>query len=201
MAADLIAFVHQKGGTGKSTLAITSAQCLARRGRAVLILDVDYQGTASAWGEQFAEVFNASVDGGVEVRSLVQDDITSSLARFAASFDVIVVDAPPTLSELSGNILRAVERVFVPTRLAWPDVWALATVAGLAEAVTTSVRVVFNQVEEDMDMTPFVEYMDQFGLLSAGVTLPRHADFTAVFVDGIAGPVALDHVSRMLDTP
>ena len=196
------AFLHQKGGTGKSTLAIACAQAMARRGLAVLILDADYQGTATAWGERFAETFNATAEGGVEVRSQVQDGIAESLARFATGFDAILVDAPPTLSELSHNILLAVDRVLVPTRPAWPDIWALATVAGLARQVDMSARidVVFNQ-HHDEDLGPLRDAIVDLRLNVLPDALPYHPDFAALFRSGLAGPQALAAINQLLTSP
>jgi chromosome partitioning protein len=45
-----VAFLHQKGGTGKTTLAIATAMALAEQGTCVLLMDADVQGTASEWG-------------------------------------------------------------------------------------------------------------------------------------------------------
>src|SRR4051812_33067253 len=42
-----IAFISEKGGTGKSTSVLNVAAGLARRGKKVLVLDVDPQGNAS----------------------------------------------------------------------------------------------------------------------------------------------------------
>ena len=39
----------EKGGTGKTTIATNLAVCLARRGRDVMLLDTDLQGSASDW--------------------------------------------------------------------------------------------------------------------------------------------------------
>jgi chromosome partitioning protein len=47
--ARTIAIWHEKGGTGKSTTAVNLASALAARGRRVLVVDLDPQGTATDW--------------------------------------------------------------------------------------------------------------------------------------------------------
>jgi len=45
----VIAFVTQKGGSGKTTLAFCCAVAAQEHGAKVLLLDMDAQGTAEAW--------------------------------------------------------------------------------------------------------------------------------------------------------
>lgn len=199
--SETLAFLHQKGGTGKTTLAIAAAYAYAQAGRAVLLLDLDYQGTASAWGDRFAARIDAPAGGGIEVRSLVGHDVAAALNRFADGFEVVVVDAPPTLSELSTAILHAVRRVIVPTRPAWPDVWALATVAGLAAqpGVSARVEVVFNQVDVGDDVSPFRAEIETLGLPVSAVEVPRDPAFADLFRTGWPGPRALASMNRLLE--
>lgn len=52
-----VAFLHQKGGTGKTTLAIATAMALAEQDARVLLLDADVQATASEWASRWGERF------------------------------------------------------------------------------------------------------------------------------------------------
>lgn len=142
-----IAFVHQKGGTGKTTLAVAMAMALAQTGARVLLIDADVQGTASEWASRWGDRFH------VVARSQIQPIVHEQVARFAPAFEWMIVDGPPTLSEMTASILRAADRVLVPVRPSLPDIWALEGFAAmLAQMKHTGAAaqtlVLWNQVVE-----------------------------------------------------
>lgn len=51
-SSTVIALVSQKGGTGKTTVALTLGVCARQAGKTVLMLDLDPQGNLSAWGKK-----------------------------------------------------------------------------------------------------------------------------------------------------
>jgi chromosome partitioning protein len=46
---EVLAFVTQKGGTGKSSLAVSLAVAAEQAGRRTALIDIDPQGTTTAW--------------------------------------------------------------------------------------------------------------------------------------------------------
>lgn len=185
----VVSFLHQKGGTGKSTLCIAAAMALAQTGRRVLLLDADYQGTSSEWGNRFASRF------GIEVRSQVQAIVHAEVDRFRPAFDWILVDGPPSLSEMTESILRGSDLVIVPVRPALPDVWALPWLAAIIRKLQQggaklAVRVVFNQ-HTDEDLVPLREEVRAWALPVYPDALPADPAFVAVFAGTpLPGPLA-----------
>ena len=180
----IISFVHQKGGTGKSTLAVGTAVALAAGGARVLLLDTDYQGTSSDWGARFGAAH------GVEVRSLVQPIVHRESARFAASADWLVIDGPPALSEMTESIARAGGRLIVPLRPSAPDIWALPWLAAIvrkvaAERVPVEPLAVFTQ-HRDEDVAPLAREVQGLGLPVHPAPIPAHPALVRLFAgDGL----------------
>jgi chromosome partitioning protein len=178
----IVSFLHQKGGTGKSTLAVCTAMGLAAAGKRVLLLDTDYQGTSSEWGNRFGTTL------GVEVRSQVQPVVHQQAVRFGTGFDWLVVDGPPALSEMTESIVRAGGRVVIPLRPALPDVWALPWLAAvlrkhMAARVPADPLIVFTQHRGE-DLAPLKREVQPWGIPVHPEAIPADSAFPAVFTGG-----------------
>ncbi len=192
----VVAFIHQKGGTGKSTLSIACSMALAQAGHHVLLLDADYQGTASEWAIRFGQRFN------VESRSQIQPVVHQEIGRFQDKFEFIVIDAPPSLSEMTESVLRACSIAVIPMRPAWPDVWALPWLAAIItklrnEGHNLLAKVVFNQYEGE-DLARLKEELEPWNIPVHPTALPMDAAFSAVFEGKpLPGPMAEELLSLL----
>jgi chromosome partitioning protein len=120
MSARVIAVVNQKGGAGKSTLAMLLAGALAESQARVLVADADPQNTALRWagaGSGFpAEVEDLSGEEG---------KLHKQLRKRLDDYDYIVIDSPPHASApVTESALRLADLALVPVIPSPPDLWA-----------------------------------------------------------------------------
>ena len=118
----VIAVCNQKGGAGKTTTAWAILTGAAIRGKKALAIDFDPQGNlsyivgadprkAAIQTTKAGDILPASLD-------LVTLDDTEALRRtirpVKAQYDIIVIDAPPTLGKAQIAALRAATEIVIP---------------------------------------------------------------------------------------
>ena len=134
--ARIIAMVNQKGGPGKTTIAMHLAGTLARRGFKVLVVDADPQGTATRWAASAPDeaAFPISIAGlaGADVK------LHSEVKKFFADYDFIVIDCPPSAnSPVSQSALLIADLGLVPVIPSPPDLWAGVAIRKVIEATSS----------------------------------------------------------------
>ena len=114
----IISFLNQKGGVGKTTLAITVAEALTRRKRRVLLVDADPQGSALDWAAARQGEPRFPVVG------LPRPSIHKELAAISQGYAWTVIDGPPRVYEVARSAIMASDAVFIPVQPSPYDVWA-----------------------------------------------------------------------------
>ena len=135
----VVAIVAQKGGTGKTTLALCLAVAATSDGKSVLVVDLDPQATASNWGDR---------------RKSEQPVITSTQAArlpkvlgaaAESGADLAIIDTPPRLEQASLAAAMAANLIFIPCIPAINDLDTLdTTIELLKHAGDTKAVVVLN---------------------------------------------------------
>ena len=128
----ILAFVSQRGGVGKTTLALHVAGELARRGERATLIDADPQESALTWAlartsseraRRFAIIGLAS-----EILPLEVPDI-------ARANNHVVIDGPPRSPTLTHAVLVAADRVVIPIQPGAFDVWTCHEIVDLVKQV------------------------------------------------------------------
>lgn len=125
----LLTVASNKGGVGKTTLAILLGTELATQGYKVTLLDCDLNQHAAAFGEK-CDLANFTVVGAVD-----ESNVLKAIRASEEGADVIIVDLPGGSTTLALKALQRSNFVLVPCQASLPDVRdAMKTVAQIDDA-------------------------------------------------------------------
>jgi chromosome partitioning protein len=169
MTARVITVVNQKGGAGKTTLAMQLAGTLARREVKLLVVDADAQGTATRWAACAPDdfPFPAPVIG----LSAAEGKVHREVAKFIDDYQLIVIDCPPAVeSPIPQSALLVADLALVPVIPSPPDLWAAVGIRHLIESMTQTnqnlaARLVINDLEPRTSLArDVIEILAGFGI-------------------------------------
>jgi chromosome partitioning protein len=116
--ARIIAVANNKGGVGKSTVAVHLAAWLAGQGHRVTLADCDAQASSSQWAkEALPEV--------TTVRMATAEEILEQLPALIRETDYLVADGPGSNVDLSRTLMYVADLALVPCKASMLEVRAL----------------------------------------------------------------------------
>jgi chromosome partitioning protein len=132
-----IAIISQRGGAGKTTLALHLAAAAQEAGRVALIIDTDPQATASQWAAWRED----------RPPEVIDSPPPRLAAKVAAAHDqgadLVVIDTPPHADSAARAAVEVSDLVLIPCRPSAFDLAAIQTTAKLVQLLRKPAFVVF----------------------------------------------------------
>jgi chromosome partitioning protein len=125
----IVAVINQKGGAGKTTIAVNLAAALAAEGNRVLLIDADPQQTAQDWA---AVRLNPPP---FQVIGLTKPVLHRDVPRLAADYECVVIDCAPRRFEMARSAMMAADVVLIPVQPSGADFWACRETVSLAKEI------------------------------------------------------------------
>lgn len=105
LAVMIIATVNQKGGVGKSTIAVHLVTWFREQNIETALVDADVQGSSSEWAKE--------IDASTPVYRLQSADEILDKVKFLSE-KVVIIDGPAGLGEVTRSILLVADIALIP---------------------------------------------------------------------------------------
>lgn len=135
-----IAVISQKGGAGKTTLALHLAVCAELRKKKTIVVDLDPQRSSFEWGQKRAselpEVLASTPEKMAELQKKAAEIKT----------DLLIIDTAPHSNKSAAIAAQLADLVLIPCRASILDIRAIKSTIALLKLTNTPVFVVLNAV-------------------------------------------------------
>jgi chromosome partitioning protein len=153
MSGRILTVAQQKGGSGKTTLAVHLAVALAKSsGEPVAVLDVDPQGSLGTWFEAREDRLGED-NTGLEFRTASGWGARREARSLARSHGYVVVDTPPKTDVDAKPAIDVADFVIVPVQPTPVDLWATSQTIEMACREDTPALLVLNRVPPRASLT------------------------------------------------
>jgi chromosome partitioning protein len=122
---EIWAMLSQKGGAGKTTLALHIAVSAMAAGRTVLVIDLDPQGGCAKWA-------GIREQDSPEVQRAVMPDLNKILDEAGKRFDLVILDTSSRADRDCIEVCRKAHLIIVPVR---PSLWDVLALEGTMDLV------------------------------------------------------------------
>ena len=181
-----IAFLAQKGGTGKTTLAVHLAVLACQAGKTTVLVDLDPQRSAGDWWRARADLWPQLV----ECDASQLPDVLE--AARADNVDLAVIDSAPHSETAAVDAARVADLVLIPTRPSVLDLRAIGASVEIVGAVKSKAAIVLNAcppprgVGEASITHEARQGLADYGLPICPIAMTQRAALAHALIDGRA---------------
>jgi chromosome partitioning protein len=151
----VITIAQQKGGAGKTTIAAHLAVALSQKGNRVAAIDIDPQGSLSAWHNIRSDKYGPEFTG-IHFISKAGWKVQSEITLLKHKFDYIVIDSPPHNETDAKTAIRASDLVIIPMQPSPTDLWATKTTIDFCLSNSINYKILLNRISHNSKLLPSI---------------------------------------------
>jgi len=174
-----LAIIAQKGGSGKTTLAVHMAVCATLRNLHTALIDIDPQASAYKW--------NLSRPDELKLDATKADvgQIPAFLKQAkAGGIDLVIIDTAPHSDSTAAIAAQLADFVLIPCRPARFDLDAIASTAQIAKVAKTPAAVVINAAPRGRLAEEARAALEQQGVTVLDCVIHQRAANSHAVIDG-----------------
>jgi chromosome partitioning protein len=174
-----LVILAQKGGSGKTTLAVHMAVCAARQKRRTALIDIDPQVSAFNWNESRDEgrkLDAAKAEVG-QIPVLLQQAKDGGI-------DLVIIDTAPHSDSAAAIAAQYADLVLIPCRPARFDLDAIASTVQIATVAKKSAAVVINAAPRGKLAKEARVALERQGITVIDTVLHQRVAYSHAVIDG-----------------
>jgi chromosome partitioning protein len=176
----VIAIISEKGGAGKTTLAVNLAVAAEAHGLATAIFDLDPRANSTVWGDNRESKIPAVVPAQAPRLAILLDQARGNDA------DLVIIDTAGNAESSAGQAAARADAILIPCRPFAPDLISVATSVKLAKASGKPFFVVINAAPvQGVETAEAVAAITAEGVEVAPVVLHSRKPFVSRFHEGL----------------
>jgi chromosome partitioning protein len=176
----VIAIISEKGGAGKTTLAVNLAVAAEAHGLATAIFDLDPRANSTVWGDARPNKIPAVVPAQVPRLPLLLEQARGNDA------DLVIIDTAGNAESTAGQAAQKADAILIPCRPFAPDLISIATSVKLAKTSGKPFFVVINAAPvQGVETAEAVAAITAEGVEVCPIVLHNRKSFVSRFHEGL----------------
>jgi len=184
MLSKVITIAQQKGGTGKTTIAVNLALTFIKiHNFKVAIIDTDPQGSLGKW-------YMVRNDKGYSNKNLTFKTASLWGAQYESKIlketnDIVIIDTPPKIESDARPAIEAADLVLIPLAPSHVDFWATEAIIDIAKKAKRKILTQINRANHRSKLIQDTyEYIKSIEVLSTNTLLGHRQIFVSSMGEG-----------------
>jgi chromosome partitioning protein len=184
MLSKVITISQQKGGTGKTTLAVHLALAFIKyHNLKVAIIDTDPQGSLGKWFMIRTEKKNSDDNLTFKTASLWGAQYESKTLK--KDHDIVIIDTPPKIESDARPAIEAADLVLIPMSASHVDFWATGAIVDIAKKANKKILIQINRSNQRSKLiTKTNDFIKSLDLLSTNTIIGNRQIYASSMGEG-----------------